>query len=266
MFCWLPPPAVQKARWNSRGKKHQELRVRGCFGLGAEPLPQPSTPNRTQGCPRSTVLPTPPATYRSGIRPYEGKLSWEVVALGVLTNPLYLAALGLLGLLGLLPAPAPAQAQGQCPATAGSSCASAMPPSTALRAYLGQPRAPPLPLLTLFTSPPLSSAFPPLFTPLHPFLALPTLLSRLQPSDLFHRPSFYPSYQPAPQTLCSAHSYQLSLRLYGAVDHPAQDFRLRVQLDAGQALPLPLRGGEGRAWGQERKGVRAGLWLHEGRG
>lgn len=141
---------------------------------------------------------------------------------------------------------------------------------------LGNAWARPEPLLTCFlpSASPLthcspSSSFPPssfspLFTLLHSSSSLLPPVSRLLPPDWARRPSIC-SNQPPPQPLAcsSAPSYPFSLRLYGAVDHPAQDFRLPVQLDADQAFPLPLEKG---AWGQERKGVRAGLWLHAGRG
>lgn len=190
----------------------------------------------------------------------KGKLSWEVVSVGSFLGLLNPAALGLLVLLGPLPGPAllrpgssdqegclplpspPSQPQRNTPP-------SPFPISPLLDfPHLSSPSSPPHP----------SSSFSALLTPLHPSTPCPYSI-QTSALNLPHRPSHLPNRFAS----SFAHSYLSSLHLYGAVDHPVQDFKLRVQLDAGQAFPLPL----GReAWGEEEKGVRGSRWPPEGGG
>lgn len=118
----------------------------------------------------------------------------------------------------------PAQAQQQGPGP-GEGC-------LILRSAAPASAAPPRPSqsLALFVPPHPSSPFRPVQASASHLTPHEPLAPVLQPVLLVAVPA-------APSSACS---YPLGLRLHGAVDNPAQDFQLRVQLDAGQAFPLPL--------------------------
>lgn len=192
--------------------------------------PQLPSPN-TRALSQLRSVPLIPGTYlqasAGGQGLEEGKLSWEVVAVGVLARALHPAALGLLVLLGLLLAPAAAQARGASHARAGCPCGRCLHPLCLPLPHPSgnsgaRPRAPPHPSLPLLIPPTLVAPpsflipswslliphlllSPPLFshTPL-PLLTPTTLLALCTPQSVL-RPltsptgPASPSCQPLPQ-------------------------------------------------------------------
>lgn len=114
------PDEILKEKKQNLGVREAVLvLVPAFFQHSRVPPSRLSSPHATQGCPCCTVL--PPSWLPTGQASAAGqglgesKLSWEVVALGILTSSFHLAALGFLVLLGLLPAPASAQAHAAPP-------------------------------------------------------------------------------------------------------------------------------------------------------
>lgn len=135
------PDEILEGKKQNLGVREAVLVLVPAFFPGSRvPPSHHSSPNSTQGCPCCTVLPPswlPTGQASAGGQGLEeSKLSWEVVALGILTSPLHLAALGFLVLLGLLPAPASAQAHATLPR---SSAWGGLPHLLSLLCPLSQP-------------------------------------------------------------------------------------------------------------------------------